>query len=727
MSILTEKRDLILANAKSYNLASDSDRITAAYDLAVAAHAAQKRDSGEPYVIHPLSVAEILTTMQIDDDTIIAGLLHDVIEDTDYTAAQISEMFGESVTTLVEGVTKLSKLNFHNRHEAQAENLRKMFMAMAKDIRIIMIKLADRLHNMRTISGHRSALRRQEIAEETLHIFAPLAHRLGMFKIKTELEDLAIAILEPEAIENVRRQLADDKPERDRFIDKLASSIFDELSAVGVKADIKGRSKGYYSIYNKMLRQQKNLSEIFDLNAIRVIVDTVKDCYGVLGIIHTLWKPIPGRFKDYIAMPKQNLYQSIHTTVIADNGSPFEVQIRTWDMHRTAEFGIAAHWRYKEGKSGDADFDKKVEWVRHLLEWQQEVGDAQEFMESVKGDLFSDNIYVFSPKGDVYELTSGAGPLDFAYRIHTQVGHQCVGAKVNHRLLPLDTPLQNGDIVEILTAKGSGPSRDWLNIVQTQQAKNKIRSWFRKEKRDENISLGFEMLEKECKRFRLNTAAIFKHDNIIDLAQKFRFNQVDDLYAAIGDGALRLDSVLSRIKEDYKKEFKPAPELKITPERENMGDQNIWVKGLDQALIRLAACCKPLPGDNIIGYITRGRGVSVHRKDCPNAKRYLADSDPRLIEVGWGSGAKGLYQAEIMAICNDRDRLTMDIISIMADTKTPLNGVNLTVDKKKDQATVQLKVEVKSPEQLDYLMQRIKRVDNVLEVRRIYSTNNREN
>ena len=714
--------DGIIEKIIAYNPASDSERIRAAYDLAAAAHADQKRDSGDPYINHPLAVADILAGLQIDDDTIIAGLLHDVLEDTDITMRQIGDQFGSVAPVLVDGVTKLSKLKFNNRHEAQAENLRKMFMAMSSDIRIILIKLADRLHNMRTIDSHHSGLRQKEIAEETLNIFAPLAHRLGIFRLKSELEDRSITILEPEAIADIKNQLAAAASERDCFINEICSVIQRELERMSIKCDVHGRSKNYYSIYNKMLRQQKNLNEIFDLNAIRIIVGALKDCYGVLGIIHTLWKPIPGRFKDYIAMPKQNLYQSIHTTLIGDNGSPFEVQIRTWDMHRIAEYGIAAHWRYKEGRSADADFDKKIEWLRQMMEWQQEVGDAREYMETVKGDLFNENIYVFSPQGDVYELPAGAGPLDFAYRIHTQVGHQCVGCKVNHRLVPLYSTLSNGDIVEVLTAKGTGPSRDWQNIVKTQQAKAKIRQWFRKEKREENIVLGRDALERECKKYRLDTAQIFKQERLLDIARRCNFSHSDDMFAALGDGALRPDTVLTKIQADYKKEAPPTAEIIVKPEREQTNAQGIWVKGVGDVLVKLAACCKPLPGDDIIGYITRGRGVSVHSKDCNNAKRYAETEPGRLIEVGWGNTSDGVYQVELIAHCTNRDRLTLDIISIMAETKTPINGVHASVDKRRNQSTIHLKLEVKSLDQLGYLIQRINRVEGVLEVRRISSS-----
>jgi len=708
----------IIAKVKAYNPASDSERLRVAYEFSAACHGDQRRDSGEPYICHPLSVADILASLQIDDTTIVAGLLHDVVEDTSVTPAQVEEKFGPDARKLVEGVTKLSKLEFRNRHEAQAENLRRMFMAMSADIRIILIKLADRLHNMRTIETHRSELRKKEIAEETLSIYAPLAHRLGIFKLKSELEDRSIAVLEPEAVSAIKMSLAEEKDERDRFINEHIARIEEALKGVGIKAEVNGRIKNYYSIFNKMQRQHKELSEIFDLNAIRIIVDTARECYETLGIIHTMWKPIPGRFKDYIAMPKQNMYQSIHTTLIADSGVPFEVQIRTWDMHRISEFGIAAHWRYKEGRSADADFDKKIEWLRQMMEWQQEVGgDAREFMETVKGDLFNDNIYVFSPVGDVYELPAGSVPLDFAYRVHTQVGHQCVGAKVNHRLVPLETPLNNGDIVEIMTAKGRGPSRDWLNICRTQQAKNKIRQWFRKEKREENIAAGAEALDRELKKLNLDPPTALKDEKLLEIARRFNCASLEELYAGIGDGAVRAETAAGKYRDEVKKD--QPPQVEIRPERQNISPEGVVVEGLSDPMVRLAACCKPLPGEDILGYVTRGRGISVHRADCSNAQRYQETEPERIIAVGWGQQTGGFYQVEMEAICLDRERLLMDIMAVMAETKTAVNGVHVTVDKKTRICSVFIKMEVKSLEQFEYLMQRVGRIKDVQEVRRM--------
>ena len=714
---MTVTIDQIVEKVKAYNPASDEGMIREAFAIAEAAHSGQMRDSGEPYIVHPLEVAEILADLQIDDATIIAGLLHDLVEDTVVTSEQVEEMFGPDVQKLVNGVTKLNKLEFRTRHDAQAENLRRMFMAMAQDIRIILIKLADRLHNMRTIYSHRSLLRQQEIADETLNIYAPLAHRLGIFKIKSELEDVSISVLEPQSIAAIKVSLAEKKEERDQFVKDHIQRIRDILASNGIKAEVSGRIKNYYSIYNKMRRQNRELSEIFDLNAIRVVVETPIECYEALGIIHTMWKPIPGRFKDYIAMPKQNMYQSIHTTLIAENGAPFEVQIRTWDMHRTAEYGIAAHWKYKEGKSEVDNFEKKVEWLRQMLEWQQQdMGDAREFMDTVKGDLFSENIYVFSPGGDVYELPTGSIPLDFAYQVHTQVGHQCIGAKVNHRLIPLDTPLNNGDIVEILTAKGRGPSLDWLNICHTQQAKNKIRQWFRKEKKGENITLGMEIVERELKKLSLDPATVLKDPLFLTLAGRFNCQSLDDLYAGVGDGLIRAETMANKYRDEQKKDEPPS--ISIKAERKNISPEGIIVEGLDDAMVRLAACCKPLPGEEIIGYVTRGRGISVHRADCPNALRYSETEPERVIKVSWGAMTGGIYQVEMEAICTDRDRLTIDILGIMAETKTAVNGVHVRVDKKIGQCSVFVKMEVKSLEQFEYLRQRVGKVKGVLEVRR---------
>jgi len=701
-----------------YNPASNLDLIERAYTYAAQAHQGQVRYSGEAYINHPLTVAEILVMLQLDDITIAAGLLHDVVEDTSTSEEEIVKSFGSEVALLVDGVTKLSRLEYKSKEEQQVDNLRKMFLAMAKDIRVILIKLADRLHNMRTLRYH-SVARQKEIAEETLEIFAPLAHRLGIFKIKWELEDLALRYLEPEKYYNLVEQIAMKRQGRETYIGELCRVLMERLEQVGIKAEVNGRPKNFYSIYKKMVRQQKELSEIYDLMAVRVIVDTVKDCYGALGIIHTLWKPIPGRFKDYIAMPKQNMYQSIHTTVIGSKGEPFEIQIRTWDMHRTAEYGIAAHWRYKEGKTGDKDFEKKLAWLRQMLEWQQELRDAREFMESIKIDLFTDSVYVFTPKGDVIELPSGSVPIDFAYRVHTQVGHWCIGAKINGKIVPLDYKLANGDIVEILTLKGSGPSRDWLNIVKTSQAKNRIRQWFKKEKREENLIRGRELLEKEIKKYGYEISAILKPEKLAEAAKRFNYLSADDLLVAVGDGILSPVQVLTKIKEDFKKERDAGAQLEVKPWLDSgKHSRGILVKGIDNVMVRLSRCCNPLPGDSIVGYVTRGRGVSIHRADCPNFLLNHQEETGRLIDVMWDMKMEGSYQVEIEATSLDRPRLAMDLMTAIADTKTIINSVHARTTKNK-LAAVNIKIEIKSLEHLEYILNKLRRVKDVLEVKRV--------
>lgn len=616
----------LLEQVQRYQPQGDLSIIEKAYNFAEKAHEGQSRISGEPYFIHPVAVASILARLELDIPTIAGGLLHDVVEDTKITLVELEKEFGVEIAQLVDGVTKLSRIEFRSKEEQQVENLRKMFLAMAKDIRVVLIKLADRLHNMRTLK-HQSAWKQREIAEETLEIFAPLAHRLGIFAIKWELEDLAFRYLEPEQYYHLVEGISMKRREREAYIDQVMNILKERLVEVGIKADIQGRPKHFYSIYKKMKEQGKELSEIYDLIAVRVIVESIKDCYGALGIVHTLWKPIPGRFKDYIAMPKPNMYQSLHTTVMGPQGEPFEIQIRTFEMHRTAEFGIAAHWKYKEGgKGGSKDFDQRLAWLRQILEWQTELRDAREFMETLKIDVFSDVVFVFTPKGDVFELPAGSVPIDFAYRIHSDVGHRCIGSKVNGRIVPLDYTLKNGDIVEILTSKqANGPSRDWLKLVKTSQAKNRIRQWFRKEKREENIARGKEILEKELKKQGLEPGELFKSDRILEVSKRFNFNNPDEFFATLGDGALSPIQVIARVKDDIYKGKKLPDESILTElpaEKKSTGygkaSQGIRVRGVDDVLIRLSRCCNPLPGDPIVGYVTRGRGVSVHRADCPN-------------------------------------------------------------------------------------------------------------
>ncbi len=718
----------ILARVWEYNPNSNQDLIRKAYDLACQSHVGQKRDSGEDYIVHPLEVAGILADLQIDDFSLAAGFLHDVVEDTSITLEYIRKEFGPEIMTLVDGVTKLSRLENRTKREQQADNLRKMFLAMSEDIRIILVKLADRLHNMRTLGSHHSELRKKEIAQETLDIFAPLAHRLGISKIQWELEDLALKYLEPEKYNTLVSQISSRKQEQGKTIQQICDELQEHLAAINIKATINSRSKNYYSIYTKMQRQQKELDEIYDVSALRIIVDNVKNCYGALGVVHTLWKPIPGRFKDYIAMPKDNMYQSIHTTLIGPKGNPFEVQIRTWEMHRISEYGIAAHWRYKEGKSGDVDFDKKMSWLRQMLEWQQEMRDANEFMESVKVDLFVDSVFVFSPKGDVYELPAGASPIDFAYRVHTQIGHQCVGAKVNQRIATLDYPLHNGDIVEILTAKGSGPSWDWLKIVKTSQAKNKIRQYFRRENREDNLQAGHQMIELACLKQSIDANALLKNEKITEVAKRFSYVTGDDLLLAVEAGVITPLAVISKVKEDanlrkgiIKDEPEPVPDIKLAvkPFSGNAGfDNGIWVKGEPGVMVRIAHCCNPLPGDPIIGYITRGRGVSVHRQDCPNVLYYKNNELDRLVETTWGNETEGVFQAEILVKALESPRVVADAMSAISETKTLINGVRMLLDKNR-MTTIYLKIEISNLDQLEYLMSKVRRVKDVLEVTRL--------
>lgn len=714
----------IIEKIKLYDPGADVELIEKAYNCAQAAHAGQKRISGEPYIIHPVEVALILADLELDVQTIAAALLHDVIEDTNLNYFNIADEFGEEIALLVDGVTKLSRINFKSKEDAQAENLRKMFIAMAKDIRVILIKLADRLHNMRTLHYHQNEEKQKAIARETLEIFAPLAHRLGIFKIKWELEDLAFYYIDQEMYYEIAKRLKQKRKEREEYVHELIKQIRIGIEQIGIEADIAGRPKNIYSIYKKMVKQNKDIDEIYDKIAIRVIVNDIRDCYGVLGIIHTMWKPLPGRFKDYIATPKPNMYQSLHTTLIGKGGEPFEVQIRTWEMHRTAEYGIAAHWRYKEGDNPkDKKFDEKLSWLRQFLEWQQDVKDTREFMESLKIDLFDDTVFVFTPKGAVIELPKGACPVDFAYRVHTEVGHQCIGAKVNGRIVPLDYPLGNGDIVEIITSKHSpGPTYDWLNFVKTSTAKSRIKQWFNREKRQGNIIKGRDILERELRRKHLDPKELMKEAKLTEVAKKFNLGSADDLLAALGDGAITPNQVINRQKEL----FFPATHVEDIIELNNINQKTatksrdttaLRIKGVDDVAIRLARCCNPLPGDKVAGYITRGRGVSVHRKDCPNLQGYLKNEPDRIIEVEW-SDDRGMFNVEIEVKAYDRDRLTTDVMTVIADMKIHINSVYSRVTKN-DEAVINLKLEIKDINRLYAAMQRIKKVKDVLEVRRV--------
>lgn len=715
----------VLQLIKVYNPKADDAVIKDAYEYAELAHREQKRFSGEPYIIHPLEVAKILAELELDQESIVAGLLHDVVEDTGVTLENIKERFGDEVALLVDGTTKLGKLEYISKEEQQVENLRKMFLAMAKDIRVILIKLADRLHNLRTLK-YQHAPKQLEIANETLEVFAPLAHRLGIYRIKWELEDLAFRFKDPDKYFELVDKIAKTRSKREEYISAVIAILAEKLTAMGIEADIQGRPKHLYGIWEKMQEQQKDVNEIYDVTAVRVLVDSVRDCYAALGIVHTLWTPIPGRFKDFVAMPKSNMYQSIHTSVIGPQGEPFEIQIRTKEMHRTAEYGIAAHWRYKEGGRGDSEFDKKLAWLRQLLEWQHDLKDAREFMESLKIDLFADSVFVFSPKGDVLELPAGSVPLDYAYRIHTDVGHRYTGAKINGRIVTLEYKLKNGDILEILTSKNSRPKRDWLNIVKTSHAKTKIRQWFKKEQREENIIKGKENLDREIKKQGIE-AELVKGDKLLEIAKKLNISGLEELYAAIGDGQVTAGNVLSKIKmEEAKTEKKgtlaeEAQALK-TEARPSAAwgkpTQGIRVKGIDNLLIRLSHCCNPVPGDPIAGYVTRGRGVSIHRTDCRNIIAYQKFEGERMVEVAWDKEFTEPFQVKLEANGLDRAGFLSDVLSVLVEMKISANWVTAR-GRKDGGAVIEMVLEMRGLEQLEHIMNKIKRVKDVYDVRRV--------
>ncbi|MFZ5645682.1 MAG: RelA/SpoT family protein [Bacillota bacterium] len=714
-------RDDLIQKLIHYNPNANLPLLYRAYDYAREAHMGQTRISGEEYITHPLSVAMILAELEMDQQTLLAALLHDVVEDTSISLDKIRSDFGDEVALMVDGVTKLGKLEFKSKEEQQAENLRKMFLAMAKDIRVVLIKLADRLHNMRTLKYHPEK-KQKEIAQETLEIFAPLAHRLGIYHLKWELEDLSFRYLYPESYYKLAEQVAQTRVTREEFIKAVIVILKEKLVSVGIEADIQGRPKHLYSIYSKMKEQQKELSQIYDVMAVRVLVSSIRDCYAALGMVHTVWKPIPGRFRDYIAMPKTNMYQSLHTSVVGPQGEPLEIQIRTVEMHRTAEYGIAAHWRYKEGGRGDKDFDKKLAWLRQLLEWQHDLRDAREFVETLKVDLFADAVFVFTPKGDVYELPAGSVPIDFAYRVHTQVGHSCVGAKVNSRITTLDYKLKNGDIVEIITSKHpAGPSRDWLNIVKTTQAKNRIRHWFKKEQREENIDRGRELLEREAKRLGMDHDYL-KEQGILEAGRRYTLLTVDDIYAAIGEGTITATTILNRIRES-----RPEKKSTLVEKYQALLDgqrkpewgrptQGIKVRGVDNLLIRLAHCCNPIPGDPIVGYITRGRGVSIHRGDCRNLKFISGREDSRLVEVAWDSDVETSFQVKLEISGSDRAGFLSDILAVLVEMKISANWVNARG--RKNAAIVEMILEMRSKEQLEFIVSKLSRVKDVYDVKR---------
>ncbi len=698
---------------------AERELLRRAFDLASQAHANQKRASGEPYIQHCLAVAQMLAELHLDTATLAAALMHDTLEDTPVTHEELEREFGSEIAKLVDGVTKLGQIDQLSgmserniREDAKAESLRKMFLAMVDDVRVVLIKLADRLHNMRTLSSL-PEYKRKRIARETLEIFAPLANRLGIWQMKWELEDLSLRHLEPETYKEIATLIDERRPNRERYIAELVSRLREELSKAGVKAEVSGRPKHIYSIYRKMKRKGVDFDQIYDVSGVRVLVESVRDCYTALGVIHSMWRPIPGEFDDYIATPKDNMYRSLHTAVVGPEGKPLEGQIRTYEMHYTAELGIAAHWRYKEGQKQDPVFDNKIAWLRQLMEWRQEVTDAREFIDSLKTDVFQDRVYTFTPRGDIIDLPTGSTPIDFAYHIHTEVGHRCRGAKVNGKLVGLDYQLRNGDQVEILTAKRGGPSRDWLNphlgYVKTSRARSKIRQWFKRQNRDENIVQGREVLERELKRLGLDETPFDQ------IAKKFTFDKVDDLMAAIGGGDINAHQIAGRALElvQPEEETLEIPPVRVTPTAPTTG---IRVRGVGDLLTNLAHCCNPLPGDDIVGYITRGRGVTIHRQDCPNILR-MNDRE-RLIEVDWGPEITETYPVDVRVEAYDRQGLLRDIASVVADEAINLSAANVMTRKKDHMATMVVTLEIADIDQLSRVLARIERLPNVLEARR---------
>jgi len=715
----------ILDRIHEYNPQADDDPVMRAYVFAAKAHKGQERISGEPYLSHPLEVAGILTDLRMDTATVAAGLLHDVVEDTHATEEEIRQHFGAEVAALVDGVTKLSRIPFSTREEAQAENIRKMVLAMSKDIRVILVKLADRLHNMRTLEPLPEA-KRQLIARETLDIYAPLAHRLGIYWIKAELEDLSLRYLDSEAYQDLATRIARKRREREGDINESIGALERKLAEVDIKAQITGRPKHFYSIYKKMRDQKKEFDEIYDLTAVRVITDSLKDCYGTLGVIHTLWKPISHRFKDFIAVPKSNGYQSLHTTVIGPKGDPVEIQIRTWDMHRVAEEGIAAHWKYKEGRSSIDPTDQSFVWLRQLMEWQRELKDSKEFLHTLKVDLFPDEVYVFTPRGDVKPFPKGATPIDFAFAVHTDVGLRCVGAKVNGRLVPLRTELQNGDIVEILTSPNHTPSRDWLKIVKTPRARSKIRQWIKNEERTRSVSLGRDMLEKEIRRLGKSPIQLLKPEVLSAVLGRYGLGSEEEFFAAVGYGKVSPRQAVARLlpPEEMQAltEAEEAREKKAErkPARPRPADEGVRIRGIDDILVRFSKCCSPVPGDEIIGFITRGRGVSIHTVDCPNAVSLMADPE-RQIAVHWDGQRKGAHQVKIrVQIGKDRPGILAEISTAISGTNTNIAQAEIRVTEERTGVNTFV-LEVNDLRQLQAAMQAIQKVDGVVGVERVKS------
>ncbi|MCM1268063.1 MAG: bifunctional (p)ppGpp synthetase/guanosine-3',5'-bis(diphosphate) 3'-pyrophosphohydrolase [Bacteroidales bacterium] len=737
----------LVLRVRKYHPSTDISLMRKAYQVASDAHAGQVRKSGEPYIIHPLCVAIILADLELDKETIVAGLLHDVVEDTVMTDEEIEKQFGEDVALLVDGVTKLDKLNFHGEHsyqdrdteklERQAENLRKMFLAMAKDIRVILIKLADRLHNMRTLQ-HMRPEKQQEIARETLDIYSPIAQRLGISKIKVELDDLSLKYLEPEAYYDLVDKISIRKSERERYIQTIVDEVSVHIKNAGIEAQIDGRIKHFFSIYKKMKNQNKSIDQIYDLFAVRIIVDSIKDCYACLGVIHEMYKPIPGRFKDYIAMPKANMYQSLHTTLIGASGQPFEIQIRTYEMHKAAEYGIAAHWKYKEasdGKKVETQEEEKLVWLRQILEWQQDLSDNKEFMNLLKNDLnlFADNVYCFTPTGDVKSLPAGSTPIDFAYSVHSAVGNKMIGARVNGKLVNIDYEIKNGDRVEIMTSQNSkGPSRDWLNVVKSTQAKNKINQWFKHELKEENIVKGKELIAGYCKAKSINAQDVLVPKYQEAVMRKYGFQDWESVLAAVGHGALKEGQVLNRMLEmyenDHKKEMTDAEvmaevenSVQVNRGRLQKSTSGIVVKGIHDVAVRFSKCCSPVPGDEIVGFVTRGRGISIHRTDCLNIMNLPEIDRNRLIDAEWqqeqAQESSGKYLVEISIYANNRNGLLADVSRALTEKDIDILALNTRVNKQ-GTATIMVSFEISGREELQRIMDKLRTIESIIDIER---------
>ena len=727
---LDERFATVLSRMERYIPHLNRELVTRAYDFAEQIHGGQTRRSGEPYIIHPLEVAHVLAELEMDEATVAAGLLHDTIEDgllerpngdiTPVTREDLTQRFGAEVANLVEGVTKLGALHFHSHEVRQAENLRKMLLATARDVRVILIKLADRFHNMRTLK-FMPPDDQKRIADETMRIFAPIAHRLGIWKIKWELEDLSLRALEPDVYREIQTKVNRTRAEREEVVGTAIQQLSERLAALGIEAEVVGRPKHFFSIYNKIKTQDVDFNQILDLEAIRVIVNTVQACYAVLGEVHSQWLPLPNMFTDYIAKPKPNMYQSLHTKVVGPHGQPLEVQIRTWEMHRIAEVGIAAHWHYKEGGSRDVEFERKLTWLRGLIDLQSEAKSEVDWLESLKVDLFKDQVFVFTPAGDIIDLPAGSTPIDFAYRIHTDLGARCAGAKVNGRLVPLTYQFSNGDVVEIIVRANQKPSLDWLKFVATHQARNRIKAYFRKANREENVQRGRQALEEECKRLGVHASEALKTEKLLSIAHKQNLGSTEDLYALIGYGELTAEGVLHRIREDLPK--RSFDELRTTSSA--MVDQGqlpiqVSASGIDGVLFRLSKCCQPIPGDSIVGYVTRGKGVTIHRMDCPNLRtlRETPTEAERLMVLDWQDTGEGIYQAELEIIALDRLGLLADIGAVLSETKTNIRSARMVSDGKKHVANITLTVDTSGVQNLQEIIARINVLSDIMQIHR---------